>query len=578
MNPNEWQFAQAEELLEKGAFEEALQHYEALEQTSLPPEYSIRRGDALGYLYERLGRRDQAEAQYRENLNGLEENAGERFADRARTLNNLGRVVLRRNPKEALDCFDRSCQLYRELAEDNLAFRPHLANTLVARGEVYGMQKKYWFAKKDYKEAISLYEAMDSTGYMDHIAYSRYQLGSIYQEEFNGYDARNQYARAIAIYREASEDQPENYLPLLAAALNNMANVHEDLEDYDKAEATLNEALEAYENLSENYSDQYAPYLAATHTHLAILQAEKRSNPDGATNQIDQAVQLYGVLKAEHPDQYTHYWATSLHNAGVIRAEAGRWKDAGTYLEKALQERWELEKAQPGVFTADLCATAMNLAECYLNQIHSPEDWEFRDMALGVLEEITPVLKGLEGQSSVQNMLQDHKEMTERLQAMKRSDILCQYAHRQTRKLEDEIDGTLELDEKITYQKGILALWEEVSQSGASPEQYTREWVRALSNLGWLYIRQGDPESARELLEKALVLDPRADAALCNLAHCDLLEGRPDLANEKYRAIWKSTHEDGKGFGEVINKDLLLLVQSGILGADQLPKPVASHS
>ncbi len=563
---------EAEELLSKGSLEEALVQYENLALSTLPTEYRMRRGDALGYLYERLGYKDKAENQYQENLKGLEEMAPQRRADRARTLNNLGRLMLHKQPKQTLECFDRSCELYREEIQNGGDFQPHLANTLVARAEVYAMQKKFWFAKKDYKEAIGLYEALDPSGYMDHIAYARYQLGSIYQEEFNGYDARNQYAKAITAYRQAAAEQPEQYLPLLAASLNNIAHVHEDLEDYDKAETALKEALEVYGKLSQVDTDQYAPYLAATHTHLAILQAEKRGNPEGAKDQIDFAVQLYWALKKDYPDRYTHYWATALHNAGVIQAEAGQWKEAAAYLQQALQQRRELEEAQPGVFTADLCATSLNLAECYLNQIHSPEDWELRDSALEVLREVAPLLEGLQGQPSVQNMRNDHQEMTERLRSLKRSDILVQYAHRKTRKLEDEIDGTLELQEKIRYQRGVLALWQEVAESGATPEQYTREYVRALSNLGWLTIRQGDPGTARELLEKALTLDPKSDTALCNLAHCDLLEGHPELANEKYRAIWKSTHENGKGFGEVINRDLLLLVQSGLLGADQIPK------
>ncbi len=537
MSEMERQLLDAEALLKKGAWQEALMRYESLEEESLSPEYRIRRGDAM-----------------------------------ARCLNNLGRLMLRKDPAEALSCFDRSSELYRELAEKSLEFRPHLANTLVARAEVYAMQKKFWYAKKDYKEAIGLYLALDEMNYRDHIAYARYQLGSIYQEEFNGYDARNQYAKAISTYREAAGQSPDNYLPLLAAALNNMAHVHEDLEDYDKAEEALNEALEAYVRLCKSNRDQYAPYLAATHTHLAILKAEKRSNPEDAGDQMDRAIELYGELMAEHPDQFTHYWATSLHNAGVIRAEAREWKEASAYLKKALDQRWELEETQPGAFTADLCATALNLAECYLNQMESPEQWGLHEKALEVLQEIAPLLDGLPGQPSVQNMQHDHKEMMGRLQSMDRSELLFQYARKQTRGLEDEVDGTLDISEKINYQKGILALWEEVAQSGAPPARYTAEWVRALSNLGWLYIRQGDSGSARKLLEQALTLDPKADAALCNLAHCDLMEGQPDLANEKYRAIWKSTHDNGRGFGEVINQDLLLLVQKGLLKADQLPK------
>ena len=542
MSNMEWQFLEAEALLKKGAWQEALERYESLQEESLSPEFRICRRDAM-----------------------------------ARCHNNLGRLLLRRDPADSLACFDRSSEIYRGLVEEDPEFRPHLANTLVARAEVYTMQKKFWYAKKDYKEAIALYEAMDEISYRDHIAYARYQLGSIYQEEFNGYDARNQYTKAISTYRDAAEQDPDNYLPLLAAALNNLAHVHEDLEDYDKAEEALNAALQAYDQLCQSNRDQYAPYLAATHTHLAILKAEKRSNPEGARDQIDQAIELYGELRAEHPDQFTHYWATSLHNAGVIRAEAREWEEASGYLNKALDQRWKLEETQPGAFTADLCATALNLAECYLNQMESPEQWGFHEKALGVLQEIAPLLDGLHAQSSVQNMQHDHKEMMGRLQSMDRSQLLYQYARKQTRVLEDEMDSTLELSEKINYQKGILALWEEVAQSGAPAARYTSEWVRALSNLGWLYIRQGDAGAARKLLEQALSLDPKADAALCNLAHCDLLEGQPDLANEKYRAVWKSTHDNGKGFGEVINKDLLLLVQSGLLDADQLPEPVSTH-
>lgn len=577
MNPVEWQFLEAEELLKKGAFKEAEERYEQLGQASLSYALKIRRRDALGYLSEVRGNTDGAEAIFRETIAWIEARAPERQADLARSLNNLGRLLMRKDPKEAIPCFDRSCELFRGMAETLPDYRLHLANSLTARAEAHGMRKKYWYAKRDYKEAIGLYEALDAEAFRDAIAYARYQLGSIYQEEFNAYDARNQYGKALKVYLEASGEKPDAYLPLYAASCNNMAQVHQDLEDYDKAEEALREALQAYQRLCETNSDQYTPYLAATHTHLAILRAENRSDPDGAREQIDLAIEKYGALQADQPEQFTHYWATALHNAGVIRAEARQWEAAAGFLERALDQRRELEIKQPGAFSADLCATALNLAECYLNQIQSPEQWAFRDKALKLLRETEPFLQGLPDQPSTRNMKVDHTAMTGRLENMDRSDILCEYAIRQTRRLEDDIDGTLELDEKIRYQQGVLALWEEVAASGAAPDKYQGEWLRALNNTAWLYIRDGKAQAARELLERARGMDPDFKAALCNLAHCQLLLGEPDAANRGYRALWNSLHHSGKTFGEVINQDLLQLVKAGLLDAHQIPRPGMTH-
>jgi len=572
MDPLQSLMDEAREKMEEGAYTEAFERYRLARRHAEDPETYLLIGNTIGQLHEWMGHAREAADQYRDDLRWIETQVPGRQELRALSLNNLGRVLLPTNTREALECFDGACSAYRELADSNPAFRLPLANTLLARGEAYALLKKFWYAKKDYKEAIELHKELNSGQSDALMAHARYQLGNIYAEEYNGYDARIQYFKAREIYEMLLDTDRNRYLPLLAAVNNNLALVQRDLEEYDQALKLFDETLEAYGELSRRKPQVFEPYLANTHTSTGILLAEKFRDFKRALAHNWEAMQLYESLCQHFPDRYDHYLATAHHNAGIYQSEAGQWDEAEAAFDRALQARKELNERQPGAFREDVCATALNLLELYRHRLDTSGDWKYRDLGISLADTAGQLLKAVKETPATQTMKTDLELLRSYFQTVEPRNIRVQTSMEKIRRWEEEVDSTLDLNEKRHYQQRVLNELKGLEKSGEKLPWLQKSLARALSNMAWLELCIGATQRARKMLQQAGNFDPSLLAVKCNTAHCDLLEGHPDAANRIYRELWPKTDASGTGFGEIINKDLVQLIRLGVLEAHHLPK------
>ena len=572
MDPLQSLMDEAREKMEEGAFSEALESYRQARRHAADPETYLLIGNTIGQLHEWMGHAREAADQYRDDLRWIETQAPGRPELRALSLNNLGRGLLSTNAREALECFDGACSAYRELADSNPSFRLPLANTLLARGEAYAQRKKFWYAKKDYKEAIEFHKSLNSDQSDALMAHARYQLGNIYAEEYNGYDARIQYFKAREIYEMLLDTDRSRYLPLLAAVNNNLALVQRDLEEYDPALKLFEETLEAYRELAQHKPQVFEPYLANTHTSTGILLAEQFRDFKQALQHNWEALQLYESLCQRFPDRYDHYLATAHHNAGVYQSEAGQWEEAEAAFNRALKARYALDRKQPGAFREDVCATALNLLELYRHRLDTTGDWKYRDLGMSLADTTSQFLKAVKDTPATQTMKTDLELLRSYFETVEPRNIQLQASMEKIRRWEEEIDSTLDLNEKRHYQQRVLNELKGLDQAGEKLPWLQQSLARALNNMAWLELCIGATQRARKMLQQAGQFDPGLLAVRCNTAHCDLLEGRPDSANRIYRELWPEKDASGTGFGEIINKDLVQLISLGVLEAHHLPK------
>ena len=572
MDPLQSLMDEAREKLEAGAFSEALECYRIARRQAEDPETYLLIGNTIGQLHEWMGHAREAADQYRDDLRWLETQVPGRLELRALSLNNLGRVLLPSNSREALECFEGACSAYRELADSDPSFELPLANTLLARGEAYAMRKKFWYAKKDYKDALELHRQLDSPQSEALMAHARVQLGNIYAEEYNGYDARIQYFKAREIYEVLLESDRNRFLPLLAAVNNNLALVQRDLEEYDQALALFNETLEAYQELSRLKPQVFRPYLANTHTSTGILLAEKFRDYKRALEHNWEALQLYEDLCQSLPDKYDHYLATAHHNAGVYQSEAGQWEEAEAAFDRALQARYALDERQPGAFRADISATALNLLELYRHRLDTTGTWKYRDLGVSLAGKTQALLETVKDSPTTLAMKTDLDLLRSYFETVAPRDVRLQASMEKIRHWEEEVDSTLDLNEKRHYQQRVLNELKALDKAGNPTPWLQKSLARALSNMAWLELCIGATQRARKMLVQAAKRDPSLLAVRCNSAHCDLLEGNPDSANRIYRELWPNKDAAGTGFGEIINKDLVQLIRLGVLEASQLPK------
>jgi tetratricopeptide (TPR) repeat protein len=537
----------------------------ALEQAPSGPLW-LHLNNALARLAELQGDPGKARERFLQTLEGAEgDGEPETEHQKGIALNNLGRLSLQADPKAALEYFEKAVNTYQDLADKDPQFNPHLAHSLMARGEAYFLRKKYWFSKKDYKAALALRSGGNPALDPDMQALAHYQLGANYTDEFNAYDARTQYRKALDLYRAGLAGDPGKYQPLVAACLNNLAVVHIQLEEYDKAASYYEETLETYRELALQRPVAFRPYLASTYANLGILYADPMKRFSDAYQANAQALEIYAELAAQSPERYTHYLATAYHNAGIYTLETPSWPQAKPFLSKALATRRQLGQKQPGAFGADFCATALNLLEFYQRMIEERQELQYKAAGLELLEESGALLETLEGHPAVENMKTDFAYFRKYFEAVDEETIRTLDLMRKIRRWDEEIDSTVDLGEKQAFQARILKELQDFQRDYPENGVLRKPLVLAYNNMAWLRLAQGAPGEARALLEQASALGIALPTLHCNLAHCDLLEGHLARARETYLAVASQKNESNKAFGEIIRDDLARLETYGVL-------------
>ncbi|MCO5725558.1 tetratricopeptide repeat protein [Robiginitalea marina] len=537
----------------------------SLQQASSGPLW-MHLNNTLARLKELQGDPGEARERFLQTLGGApDDREPETEHQKGIALNNLGRLSLQADPKAALEYFEKAVNTYQDLADKDPRFNPHLAHSFMARGEAYFLRKKYWFSKKDYKAALALRSGSDHALDPDMRALAHYQLGANYTDEFNAYDARTQYRKALDLYRAGLAGDPGKYRPLVAACLNNLAVVHIQLEEYEKAASYYEETLETYRELARQKPGVFRPYLASTYANLGILYADPMKRFSDAYQANAQALEIYADLAARSPERYTHYLATAYHNAGIYTLETPSWPQAKPFLSKALATRRQLEEKQPGVFGADFCASALNLLEFYQRMIEERQELQYKAAGLELLEESGAFLESLQGHPAVENMKTDFAYFRKYFEAVDEETIRTLDLLRKIRQWDEEIDSTVDLAEKEAFQARILKELQAFQKDYPENGVLRRPLALAYNNMAWLRLAQGAPGEARVLLDQASTLGVVLPALDCNLAHCDLLEGHSARARETYLAVASLKNESNKAFGEIIRDDLGRLETYGVL-------------
>lgn len=102
------------------------------------------------------------------------------------------------------------------------------------------------------------------------------------------------YEEALKIYRDLAEENPKAYLPDVATTLNNLANLHSDNTEYEKASEEYEEALKIYRNLVKENPKAYLHYMANTLNNLAILYQDDIPNKILSLKYANEAIEVIG--------------------------------------------------------------------------------------------------------------------------------------------------------------------------------------------------------------------------------------------------------------------------------------------
>ncbi len=487
----EEQLSTANLLLEANELEKSIENYEDALVLALKNEEKISLNNLLGTLYLRIKKPSMALQKFETSIKLYDKNNEiSKLDEKASVLNNLGAIYLESNLKLAIEHYASALQIYNRLAKTvSETFRPHLANTYFALADGYYKKNDFYSAKKNFKEAIKLYDSLEVESFQVLKANALYQLGAIYTEEFNLHDAKVNYLKSLALFESVSVQDKEAFQPYLAAVLNNLGVTYKSMDDHQKALEYYEKGLQQYEYLVAKNKTVFTPYLAATYNSAAILLAEM-NNFEKAIEFGHKAISIYNDLADSFPEKYSHYLANSVHNLGLYYFGQKEMKLAEQYFIEALTLRKKLAIIEPESFDADVCATALNLVELYQAAFENNLDFGLKSKCLELLTDTDIRLRKYDDNRLVlKSMKRDCQYYLNYFDTVTLEQLTLDSTFRKVDDLNEEINGTLLPQEKMVFQLKIVALLENQFEDYPQNEKLKNELTFANNHLSSLNLR-----------------------------------------------------------------------------------------
>ena len=161
--------------------------------------------------------------------------------------------------------------------------------------------------------------------------------------------ARRHYEEVLQTLRELAQQNPETYLPKVAASLNNLGVLLRDTNDLKKAQDYQEEALQIRRELAQQNPEAYLPKVAVSLNNLGNLLRDT-NNLKKAQDYQEEALQIRRELAQQNPEAYLPKVAASLNNLGNLLRDTNDLKQAQDYYEEALQIRRELMENNPEAY------------------------------------------------------------------------------------------------------------------------------------------------------------------------------------------------------------------------------------
>jgi tetratricopeptide (TPR) repeat protein len=590
---------------EQGDLEKALSYYQQGYQQAPTPEYQIDILNILAQLELRRNNPKAAADHFEQSLSVFDSLPDERIQPvlniKAAILNNLGLLYAKTDASRAILLHKKALAIFEQLAEEHTdGFALHLANTHFSLGEIYLEKRDFYMARKSFKTAISFSEHMQDGNPLT--ARAHYHLGELEQEEADMYKAQNHYKKAVQIYEQLTQTQAAAYRPALAATLNNLGVVFKTWEKYGDAIKYYMLALEQYEVLLKENETEYAPFCAATLNSLAIVYTEKHEVKDdfsmggsgfsgfgllsvnnwdkqvgSPTEEVDkqmaidyyrQTIDIYNKLADAQPDTFTHYLATALHNLAVLYDEKKEPVTAEAFYKKALALRQKLADKNPNAFGADVAVTILNLLTIYQSFMEEKTDLSYKDLALGMLDEVETRLAGFDENKAVIKSMKSDLEYFRSYFAQADLELLTtKAAFRKTDTLTEEIESVLDPLKKLELQEQVLHNLKSIYQQYPGNEKLTNELHYAYADYAWYAIRSNRLDIANTALSEGKTLVPDSDVLDLQKAHLLHAEGQKQQAEDIYNRLGSMRNPENEPYKKIISDHLERLKKEGILSA-----------
>ncbi len=245
-------------------------------------------------------------------------------------------------------------------------------------------------ARRHYEEVLQTLRELAQQNpetYLPKVAASLNNLGNLLRDTNDLKQAQDYYEEALQIRRELREKNPEAYKPNVATTLNNLGNLLSNTNNLKQAKDYYEEALQIRRELMEKNPEAYKPYVATTLNNLGNL-LSNTNNPKQAKDYYEEALQIYRELMKKNPEAYKPYIAKTLNNLGNLLRHTNDLKQAQNYYEEGLQICRELMEKNPEAYKPDVATSLNNLGVllCDTNDLKKAQD--YYEEALQILREL----------------------------------------------------------------------------------------------------------------------------------------------------------------------------------------------
>lgn len=521
---------------------------------------------SLAKLFQKNKEPERAIENYEKALPCFDELQEQVFSEeKAIIFNNLGALYYEKDLTASIGHYQKALGIFNKLRNAKKdQYTAQIASTNFALAYALVKNQNSLEAKKHFREALKVFQTLNSAQFEPIMASCYFELGNLYTEEFNLPDAQSNYSKAEVLFSKFSDLEPAAYLPYYTSVLNNLGVTYKSLGEYKKSVSYYEKALVNYLVLAEKFNSSFRPYVAAAQNSLSILFGEMKAF-DKAIDLANDALNSYSALYREFPDEFLPYLATSLHNLGVFNLENGDLAKAEQSFDQSLSIRKKIAMEQPESFNADVCATLLNLIEIYYSQLENTIDHIFTKKSIVLLKELDGLLPSLNAELPVvKSMISDHQYYTDFFSQVKNEDLAFNRAIRNNELITEKIYDTAEPEQKAVLQQEIVSALQELYEQYPESDKIKNELAYAYNDLAWFFLRTKQFQKCEKIIKKAQKLEQPIPSLQCNLAHCYLLQNRFNEAKELYQELSFEKNKEFESYKKIILEDFEKLEMDGI--------------
>ena len=235
-------------------------------------------------------------------------------------------------------------------------------------------QNKYAKAIRIAEQLKYYYDAPNSQVSMSEKSCLLNLLGILYNAQHRFAEGEAAYREALKIYRSLAEENPDAFLPNVAATCDNLANLLKDQHRTEEAERLFREALEICRSLATENPDAFLSNVATTCNNLACL-LDDQHRTEEAERLFREALEICRSLATENPDAFLPNVATTCNNLACLLDDQHRMEEAERLYREALKIYRSLAEENPDAFLPNVAMTCNNLANL-LDDQHRMEEAE----------------------------------------------------------------------------------------------------------------------------------------------------------------------------------------------------------